>query len=107
MSAQATEVEKRCRVEGCKRPYRAKSYCNVHYRQWRHGKLGKSRYKICSKAECLGKREAMGLCASHLNEWRAARGKGEQAGAGTPSEPAEGEAAKPEEAKPEEAKAEG
>lgn len=76
MSEQAIQTEKRCRMEGCKRPYRAKSYCNVHYRAWRQGKLGKARYKICSEEECLGRREAMGLCKTHLEEWRAARGKG-------------------------------
>jgi len=32
-------------VEGCKRPYRAKGYCNVHYKQWRLGKLPKPRHK--------------------------------------------------------------
>ncbi|MDP3936569.1 MAG: hypothetical protein Q8R92_00350 [Deltaproteobacteria bacterium] len=79
MTAQVTQVEKRCRIEGCKRPYRAKSYCNVHYREWRQGKYGKARFKICSKEECLGKRDAMGLCETHLNEWRSARGKGSEA----------------------------
>lgn len=75
MSEQATQTEKRCRIEGCKRPYRAKSYCNVHYRQWRQGKLRKARFKICTKEECLAPREARGLCKSHLEEWRASRGK--------------------------------
>jgi hypothetical protein len=69
-------ADKHCRVEGCKRPYRAKSYCNVHYRQWRQGKLGKARYKICSKEECGKRRHEGGLCESHHNEWRASRGKG-------------------------------
>jgi len=68
-----SEKEKACRVQGCKRPYRAKSYCNVHYRQWRQGKLGKSRYKICSKEECLAKRHTGSLCEKHLEEARAAK----------------------------------
>ncbi len=67
------EKTKACRVKGCKRPYRAKSYCNVHYRQWRHGKLGKARYKICAKEECLGKRHAGSLCEKHAAEERAAK----------------------------------
>ncbi len=41
--------EKHCKVEGCKRPYRAKGYCNVHYRQWRKGLLPKSRIKKGAK----------------------------------------------------------
>ena len=27
----------KCSVEGCKRPYRAKRYCVVHYNTWRRG----------------------------------------------------------------------
>lgn len=66
---------KACKVKGCKRPYRAKSYCNVHYREWRQGKLGKSRYKICTKEECLAPRHQGSLCETHHNEWLTARGK--------------------------------
>jgi hypothetical protein len=69
-------ADRRCQTKGCKRPYRAKSYCNVHYKQWRQGKLGKGRYKICSKEECLQKRHEAGLCETHFKEWRASRGKG-------------------------------
>ncbi len=64
-----------CKVKGCKRPYRAKSYCNVHYRQWRQGKLGKSRFKICTKEECNGRRHQGSLCETHYKESQAARGK--------------------------------
>lgn len=42
--------EKRCKIPGCKRPYRAKGYCNVHYKQWRKGLLPKPRHKGKKKA---------------------------------------------------------
>ena len=58
--------EKKCRQEGCKRPYRAKGYCNVHYRTWRHGELPKSRYKICTKEGCRKPRAKGSVCAEHL-----------------------------------------
>jgi hypothetical protein len=58
----------KCTKEGCKRPgYRAKGYCNVHYKLWRHGELPKGRYKICTKEGCR-KPRAKGkgsLCAEH------------------------------------------
>ena len=44
--------KKACSVAGCKRPYRAKSYCFFHYKKWRQGELPHSRYRTCSKAEC-------------------------------------------------------
>ncbi len=37
--------ERSCSVKGCKRPYRAKGYCNVHYKKWRKGQLPKTRIK--------------------------------------------------------------
>ena len=62
---EASREEKKCRMEGCKRPYRAKAYCNVHYKQWRHGKLAKGRYKICTKEACRKPRAKGSLCAEH------------------------------------------
>lgn len=60
--------EKACSVEGCKRPYRAKSYCFFHYKKWRHGELPHSRYRTCSKAECRKRVSKHGLCEQHLGE---------------------------------------
>jgi len=57
--------ERRCRIEGCKRPYRAKGYCNVHYKKWRRGELGKARYKTCSEEGCRAKVYRWGLCEEH------------------------------------------
>ena len=56
---------KSCRIAKCKRPYRAKGYCNVHYREWRHGKHPKRRYKICTKEACRKPRAKGSLCAEH------------------------------------------
>lgn len=64
MADQAVKMKK-CRIEGCKRPYRAKGYCTVHYNKWRRGELSKSRYKICSAEDCRGKQYRWGLCEEH------------------------------------------
>ncbi|MFO1462609.1 MAG: hypothetical protein U1F66_02455 [bacterium] len=64
---------KKCKAKDCKRPYRAKGYCNVHYKKWRQGELGKKRYKTCSQESCkkpMGKR---GLCDAHYEAWLKSR----------------------------------
>ncbi len=58
---------KSCSAQGCKREYRAKGYCNNHYRQWRHGKFAKARYKACHDYGChkpMGLNRH-GLCEDH------------------------------------------
>jgi len=60
--------KKACSVEGCKRPYRAKSYCFFHYKKWRQGELPHSRYRTCSKADCRAKTFKGGLCEKHYAE---------------------------------------
>jgi hypothetical protein len=59
--------EKKCSVESCKRPYRAKGYCVVHYQAWRRGEVEghKARYKICSKEACRKPAGRFGLCDEH------------------------------------------
>lgn len=59
---------KACSVEGCKRPYRAKSFCFFHYKKWRQGELPHSRYRTCSKADCRKKVFKAGLCEQHHGE---------------------------------------
>lgn len=56
-----------CSVEGCKRPHRAKSYCNYHYKKWRHGELAHSRYKTCMQENCRKKRRLLSssFCEEH------------------------------------------
>lgn len=58
-------VGEKCRVEGCKRPYRAKGYCNVHYRKWRHGELPHRRYKTCHAEGCHKPIVKGGVCEEH------------------------------------------
>jgi hypothetical protein len=60
--------KKACSIEGCKRPYRAKSYCFFHFKKWRQGDLPHSRYRTCSKAECRTKTSKAGLCEKHYGE---------------------------------------
>jgi hypothetical protein len=60
--------KKACSVAGCKRPYRAKSYCFFHYKKWRQGDLPHSRYRTCGKADCRAKTLKGGLCEKHYNE---------------------------------------
>jgi hypothetical protein len=70
---EASREHKKCTQEGCKRPYRAKGLCNVHYRLWRHGELPKSRYKICTKEGCHKRRALPGsLCEEHKGGEKAA-----------------------------------
>jgi hypothetical protein len=75
--------DKTCSVEGCERPYRAKSYCYFHFKKWRHGELPHSRYRTCSKPECRKKVARHGLCETHLSE--AAKGGKPAASAPTPT----------------------
>ena len=82
---QKKAVEK-CRVEGCKRPYRAKGYCNSHYKKWRQGELPHRRYKTCCAAECHKPIAEKGLCAEH---YKTKFGKGEGAVVETPAAPVE------------------
>ncbi len=55
-----------CRIEGCKRPVRAKGYCRVHYNKWRRGEYGKARYKICRVEECTRPRFQKAFCEEHF-----------------------------------------
>ena len=66
-TADTTPTEKKCSVESCKRPYRAKGYCVTHYKLWRRGELEghKARYKLCSKEACKKAAGRFGLCDEH------------------------------------------
>lgn len=60
-------ADQHCKVGSCKREYRAKGYCNVHYKKWRQGEFGMARYKVCGDMECR-KPMAMnrhGYCEAH------------------------------------------
>jgi hypothetical protein len=60
--------KKVCKVEGCKRPYRAKGYCYFHYQLWRAGEMPKARYTPCRTEKCTKKQFKDGLCQTHYNE---------------------------------------
>lgn len=81
---------KRCRVENCKRPYKAKGWCNVHYKKWRRGEMSKKPYyKICGEENCRAPSFRHGMCEKHYEAWSASK-KGEDKGpeAATPAVPA-------------------
>lgn len=56
-----------CAIAKCKRPYRAKSYCNVHYKKWKRGEYGLARYKTCGFTDCKKPIvvNRFGLCEDH------------------------------------------
>ncbi len=56
-----------CKIDGCKRPVRAKGYCGVHYNKWRKGEYGKARFKICKMEGCAKPRHMMAYCEEHYN----------------------------------------
>ncbi len=58
-------VEQKCSTEGCKRPYRAKGYCDFHFKKWRNGELPHSPYKTCLESGCRKPRQASGRCVDH------------------------------------------
>jgi len=50
--AESAVAKYECRIAKCVRPYRAKGYCRVHYKKWRQGEYGKTRYKACTEEMC-------------------------------------------------------
>lgn len=59
-------MEKTCKVEGCKRPYRAKGYCQIHFNKWRKGEMDKKpRYKTCDEEKCNKPLHKAGKCQQH------------------------------------------
>ena len=78
----------KCSVDGCKRPYRAKSYCFFHFKKWRQGELPHTRYKLCSKAECRKATFRRGLCKTHHDEHYLKKGDEAAAPAAAPAAPA-------------------
>lgn len=69
----ATPQAEHCNVEGCKREYRSKGFCALHFKKWRRGEMPKKgRYKTCVEEGCRKPRGRDGLCATHF---AALRGK--------------------------------
>lgn len=63
--------EQHCEVKGCKRAYRAKGYCNAHYRKWRQGEYGHRRYTACSSSSCFKPqaKNRHGYCEEHYQSY--------------------------------------
>ena len=80
--------EKACKIEGCKRPYRAKGYCHFHYQHWRVGDLPKARYTPCKAEKCTKKQFKDGLCQIHYNEKVGKKNAAAPAPAAAPTAPA-------------------
>lgn len=83
-----------CQVEGCKRPYRAKGYCEWHFKKWRRGEMPKkTHYKLCVEENCRKPRGRWGLCADHF---AALKGTPAPAAAAAPAAEAPAEGPSPE-----------
>jgi hypothetical protein len=69
----AARSDQKCSVEGCKRPYRAKTYCVTHYKKWRRGEMENhhARYDACSKEGCRKPAVLHGICAEHSKKTEA------------------------------------
>lgn len=61
-------AERGCKIAKCKREYRAKGYCRVHYKKWRRGEYGLARYKTCGSMDCKKPMVVnhFGLCEDHF-----------------------------------------
>lgn len=70
-NAVGTHQGQSCKIASCKRAYRAKGYCAVHYKKWRQGDFGKKRYTSCSDYGCF-RPQAMnrhGFCEQHFQDY--------------------------------------
>lgn len=66
-----SQSKQNCKIASCKREYRAKGYCNAHYKKWRQGDFGLARYKTCGDFDC---RKPMvvnrhGYCEDHYQNY--------------------------------------
>ena len=68
--------KRECQVKGCKNEYRAKGYCDEHYKMWRKGAFGDAYYMTCSKEGCRKPMHKAGLCETHFNESRGKAAEG-------------------------------
>lgn len=69
----------KCKIENCKREVRAKGYCDVHYKKWRQGEYGKTRFKICKAEGCKGRRFMKAFCEEHYKSLYLKKAAGESA----------------------------
>ncbi len=66
---------KKCSIANCKRPHRAKGYCDVHFKKWRAGEVEghKSRYKTCKEEGCKKPMFKKGICEAHYQALMASK----------------------------------
>ena len=79
--------KKACKIQGCKRAFRAKGFCFFHHAKWRRGELEAvpRRWKGCSKEECKKKVFQHGLCQEHFDAWKKSRKGAKQVAAEAPA----------------------
>ena len=60
-----------CKIQNCKRSYKAKGYCKPHYRAWRQGEYGVARYKQCVDINCSKPMTLNhhGFCEEHFQSY--------------------------------------
>ncbi len=70
-----TKETKKCSIANCKRPHRAKGYCDVHFKKWRAGEIEghKPRYKICKEENCKKPIHKWGMCEQHYGALAASK----------------------------------
>lgn len=70
-----TKETKKCSIANCKRPHRAKGYCDVHFKKWRAGEIEghKPRYKTCKEENCKKPIHRWGLCEQHYGALAASK----------------------------------
>jgi hypothetical protein len=78
--------ERKCQVSSCGEKYRAKGYCDRHYKMWRKGTFGDRRFNTCSKEACHGATVGEGLCQTHLDEKRPSKAAAAAPAAEAPAE---------------------
>lgn len=71
-----TELTQTCTIEKCKGTYRAKGYCDRHYKKWRRGELPHSRYETCNQEGCRKKWFERGYCEEHAKTHFGKKGEG-------------------------------
>ncbi len=89
------KAKQSCSISGCKRTYRAKNYCDFHFKKWRKGELPHAPYKTCVQQGCRKKIFKSVMCEEH---YQAKYGKkaGSEAAASAPAAVAASPAPAPE-----------
>ena len=65
-----------CSIPGCEGKFRARGYCNAHYKQYRQGRMPGRPFvplqpKGCAVPGCEGKHRSRGYCEKHYQQqWR-------------------------------------